>query len=483
MLLSISLNITLFVLLGLALFAFVFILLLFRYKTKVYNRKLITHEKQLKKFAEENKTYKNKLDELVHEKTKDFHEQMELNKKLVANRKIALKKANDANFLKNTFLSNMSHEIRTPLNSIIGFSGLLETEFLDQNNSDLLKFAQAISNSSERLMQLLTNLIDISRVDANDYDVYLKTSNINDSLEKAYNLFYSKAEEKFLRLNLATTELPNSQFDITILEKILTIIIDNAINYTEAGYVNISSVYKSKENKILIRIKDTGVGIDENYLNEIFAPFRQESFGYSKSHKGAGLGLPLAYKLIKLLKGEIQIKSKKMNGTVVSIYIPFIPVDNDDSGTIQSDIEKISKTNSTVLKTDKVPRILVVEDDKMNKLVFYKMLNNTSELTICSDGDEALQTIEDTFKNNDSFDIILMDINLPAPWDGISVMKEMKSKFIQAQSIPFVAQTAYTMSEDRVKMLKEGFDDYIAKPIEKSELFHVIEQNLKNEDL
>lgn len=480
MLLSISLNIVLIIFLSLAIFTIVFILLLLRYKIKIYNRKIENQDKQLKKYVRENKVFQSELDQLVHEKTKDFHAQLEINKKLNADRKIALKKANDANFLKNVFLSNMSHEIRTPLNSIMGFSGLIHSEFIDNDDSDLREYAQGISESSERLMNLLDNLIDISRVDANDYEVAIKASNINSSIDKIYQLFVSKAQEKHLKFNVVTTEVPDSLFDVSILERILSLIVDNAIKYTKVGFVNISSIFKKNEDKLLIRIKDTGIGIDESFQEELFAPFRQESFGYSKSHQGSGLGLPLANKLIKLLQGEIQVKSKKMEGTVVSIYLAFKPTSEFENKKVFKSIEDISKVNSNALKLDYIPRILVVEDDKMNKLVFNKMLNSVSHLIICSDGDEALNTIEETFAKNESFDIILMDINLPAPWNGINVMKEMKNKFIQAQSIPFIAQTAYAMSGDREKMLREGFDDYIAKPIVRSELFHVIEQNLQN---
>lgn len=483
MLLFISSNIILILLLALAIFAVVFILLVLKYKTRLYTRKIENLENQIHKYAHENKDYKTKLDELVHEKTKDFHKQMEINEKLITERKIALKKANDANFLKNAFLSNMSHEIRTPLNSIMGFSGLLETEFSEHENNEYLEYVQAISSSSDRLMHLLDNLIDISRVDANDYEVYLKESNVNKRLEQIYQLFLTKAQEKHLKFNFVPTEIPDSQFDISILERILSLVVDNAIKYTEAGYINISSVSKLKDQKILIRVKDTGVGIDESFQSEIFAPFRQESFGYSKSHQGAGLGLPLAHKLTQLIKGEIQVKSRKMEGTVVSIYIPYIPPKSEKQTEEIIDIEKVSKPNRNRFITDIHPRIFIVEDDKMNKLVFRKMLDSVAELIICSDGDEALQKFEYELNNNRKIDIVLMDINLPAPWDGIKVMKEIKSKFIQAQNIPFVAQTAYAMSGDKKIMLEEGFDDYISKPIDKSELFQIIEQNIQNETL
>jgi len=458
-------------------------LLMLHYRNKVSKIKIAQQEQQLNIYAKENRAYKTQLKELVDEKTKEFHEQMEINKRLIADRKIALKKANDANFLKNAFLSNMSHEIRTPLNSIIGFSDLLQTEFSEQKNDELYEYSKAISESSDRLMHLLDNLIDISRVDANDYEVFNKVSNINHAIKSVYDLFAYKAQEKNLEYHFIPTELPDSMFDISILERVLSLIIDNAIKYTETGYINVSSIFKQKNNSFLIMVQDTGVGIDDAFISEVFAPFRQESFGYSKSHQGAGLGMPLAYKLIQLLQGNIQVKSKKMEGTIVSISLPFNPVTQENEIEKPTNIEEVSKTTTTKLKTTKIPRIMVVEDDKMNRLVFKKMLGKISDLTICSDGDLALQTIEETFNKNESFDIILMDINLPVPWDGIHLMKEIKSNYLQAQRIPFIAQTAYAMSGDKQKMLMEGFDDYIAKPIDKSELYHIIEQNLQNETL
>lgn len=454
----------------------VFILVLFfRYRNRIAQRKIGSLEKQLKKYLEENEEFKTKLNQLVHEKTKEVHEQLNEHEKLIIERKIALKKAKEANYLKNAFLSNMSHEIRTPLNSIIGFSNLLLSELSLLEKQHLFEFAQGISESSERLMGLLDNLIDISRVDANDFEVHAVNSNLNNSITKVHSLYLTKAQEKHLTLNLVPTEIPDSSLDYSIAEKIISLVLDNAIKYTEAGFINISSLFKSKEQKLLIRIKDTGIGIEEKFLQEIFDPFRQESLGYSKSHQGSGLGLPLVKKLMLLVQGEVQVKSKKGEGTVVSLFFPYVKTDATLNPKI---VSKSRKTASvTHLKTETVPRILVVEDDKMNRLVFNKMLDHVSKLTICYDGDHTLEEVERIFGEKDSFDIVLMDINLPAPWDGISLMKELKQKYKAFISIPFIAQTAYAMAGDREKMLREGFDDYISKPIDKSELYHIIEDH------
>ncbi|NOR88045.1 MAG: response regulator, partial [Bacteroidales bacterium] len=238
----------------------------------------------------------------------------------------------------------------------------------------------------------------------------------------------------------------------------------------------ISSLYKENNEKLIIRIKDTGIGIDSKFLPELFDAFRQESLGYSKSQQGAGLGLPLAKKLMKLIDGEIQVKSKKGEGSVVSLFIPYL---EDKSSKKTPKKEQKEETAVTSLNLVDVPRILLVEDDKMNRLVFSKMMANKSKLIVCVDGDEALESLNKHIQNKEPIDIVLMDINLPAPWDGIEVMKEMKIRHQEAKTIPFIAQTAYAMAGDKERMLQAGFDDYISKPIDRLELYNVIENNLK----
>ncbi len=460
---------------------FIILILMFisRYYSRISKRKITSLEEQLLKYSKENQEFKTRFDDLVRNKTKEVHQQLELKDKTIINRKIALKKANEANYLKNAFLASMSHEIRTPLNSIIGFSNMLQAELSLLEKPELYDYAQGISSSSSRLLTLLDNLIDISRVDANNYEIQLQDSNYNTSLENIYQIFNSKAQEKNLTMNFVPMKIPNSKFDKSVTEKILSLIIDNALKYTQRGFINLSSVYKEKEGLVIIRVKDTGVGIDDKFTPILFDPFRQESLGYSKSQQGAGLGLPLVKKLLGLIDGDVTVKTKKGEGSVFSIYLPF--VEAEQSIISENKITPKKAVNKPSLKLKQKPKILVVEDDKMNRLVFKKMLSDISELHICPDGDDAIKYAKHHFDNKDSFDIVLMDINLPAPWDGIELTKELKSQFKEIENIPFIAQTAYAMAGDRERMLKSGFDDYISKPIERSELFNIIENNIQQE--
>ena len=469
-------GILVFVILFTLLFISIIILLFHRYKKRIAYRTIDALNIQLDKFNKENHTFKTKLSELVEQKAGSLHQDLALQEKKNIERTIELKKEKETSYLKNAFLASMSYEIRTPLNSILGLTDLLQAELSLLEKPELYDYSTGISKSSRRLLHLMDNIIDISSVDANNFSINKKSSNINISLNKIYDDYIAKAQEKNLIINLIPNKLPDSIFDDTIIQKVLGFVIDNSIKYTDKGFINIGVSLDEKGGKLIIRIKDTGEGIDSNFLSEIFNPYRQDSLGYSNTQQGTGLSLPLAKKLIALLYGELIIESEIGKGTIVSISFPFEK--SETASLIKGETKQVKKAIKG-FSLDSTPKILVVEDDKMNRLVFKKMIGEISDLIICEDGDIALQTLENTIKNNQTFDIILMDINLPGSWDGIKVMKEMKNRFKEVKNIPFVAQTAYAMAGDKERFLHEGFDDYISKPIDKIELYHIIENNIR----
>ncbi len=450
----------------------------------IYLRK-IKKEVELRKSIEDLKTellstqYQLKnADELISERISAKTNALELElierQKKDAELKIALKREEDANYLKNAFLANMSHEIRTPLNGIIGFSSLLEAELSRMEDQELYEYANGIQQSGERLLHLLNNIIDISRIEANDLEVSLKPCNIPFLVSQTTELYNFKANDKGLRLNIQTLETPNAIADERNLSRVITDIIDNAVKYTERGFINVSSGFLPEQQRVFIRIKDTGIGIDSAYLPNIFEAFRQESLGYSRAYQGAGLGLPLAKRLVNLMKGEIIVESVKGIGTTVSIYLPAEltvstkPVEQDAKEAI---IEETIQPHDI--------HIFTVEDDRMNRLVLKSMLQGKYKITMAVDGEETLKILEDSHKRGEIFDIMLFDINLPVPWDGINLMYAVKDKWNEYNKIPFVAQTAYAMTGDRERLLEAGFDDYIAKPINQNRLVTIINKNLR----
>ncbi|MCD4773204.1 MAG: tetratricopeptide repeat protein [Bacteroidales bacterium] len=457
----------------------VLILIVIIYKRYLDNKKrnilLAQKSKEVEIANTKLHNFNDKLENKVKERTKAMQEEINEREKADIDRKKALKTAEDANYLKNAFLANMSHEIRTPLNGIIGFSSLLETELSIMENEELYEYAKGIQQSGDRLMHLLNNIIDISRIEANDMEVKLNPCFINEIMENVCEIFRFNANEKKLKFNTKFTELPEALADESYITKIVSDVIDNAIKYTNSGFINIATEYDKNLNQILITIKDTGIGIDKAYLNHIFEAFRQESSGYSRTYQGAGLGLPLAEKLIKLMDGDIKIDSIKGKGTTVILFL-----NTYKEGEIIT-TQEMSKKEDTPIKTktneDNLD-IFFVEDDRMNRIVLKKMLTKVGKCTDAVDGDETLNIIEKAFNKGKVFDIMIFDINLPTPWDGIKLMKEIKKRWKKYKNIPFIALTAYAMSGDKERFIEAGFDNYIAKPVNKARLINMINNQM-----
>lgn len=461
---------------GLLLIFLLFLLFMKTRKIKQLNanNKLIKYElEQLKSgFKNQGKDLNIKIDE----QTRSLQEQIKIQKNIDFENKIALKKAEESNFLKNTFLSNMSREIRTPISGIIGFSDMLLSEITKQEKPELYEIAKSIGESSKGLLNLMNNIIDISRIETNDYELNIRIFSVNSVIKLCIDKFKNTADKKGLILLFGQNEVFYVKGDKKAFEKSLDLVLDNAIRYTPSGQIKLNVLIKKEKELIQIHITDTGIGIDEHFLVDIFVAFRQKGTGYSRIQQGAGLGLPLAQKLMQLMDSELRIKSEKNKGTTVTFTLPLVYALSENNAEMPS---KEIAFSDTSFSGKKLPFIFIVEDDKMNRLIFEKMLGKHSKLEIAIDGDDGFQKLEKVIQSNLVFDIILLDINLPSPWDGLILLKEFKKKWPILNSIPFVAQTAYAFTGDKEKFLAAGFDDYISKPIDKKELFTIIENNLR----
>ncbi len=400
-----------------------------------------------------------------------MQEQLDVTRSKELELKKTLKKAEDANYLKNAFLGIISHEIRTPLNGIIGFSSLLETELSLLENKELYEFAEGIQQSGDRLLNLLNNIIDISKLEANDIDIDLHPCKIDEIVNNIFELFVFVANEKGLAFKSKLSEVPQVIADNAKLMRVIHIIVDNAIKYTQSGFVNITCSFVPDTNEVLVRVKDTGTGIEANYQKHLFEAFRQESSGMSRSYQGAGLGLPLAKRLLDLMHGRIMINSMQNVGTTVDIYIPC-------EKTVSGSYEPIMDTEALAPQIGKLD-IFIVEDDRMNRMVLQKILHKSGQVTMAVDGDETMKIVSERYKKGHLFQVMLFDINLPSPWDGIKLLHTIRAEYKEYRYVPFIAQTAYAMAGDREKMIDAGFDDYLAKPINKNELMTIIVNQLE----
>lgn len=445
----------------------------------LYSRKQSAHlslklkekNEELQKVLEKLKVYEVEIDKQVSSRTLAIKEEYDENRERDMILKRALKKAEDANFLLNSFLSNVSSEIRTPLNNIIGFASLLEAELSVIENKELFDYAHAVLESGDRLLHLLNNIIDISRVESNDFTLKPVPCGLNGIVANTIQVYLFQANKKKLKLNFKPGELPEGLADETGFSKVLSIVLDNSIKFTEQGFINISTDYQKDRNLISIRIKDTGVGIDPAFLPELLAPFKNETTGFSKGNKGTGLGLPLAKSLMEMMQGSLDVRSERGIGTTVTLFLRASARHPEEIPTIRDDL----KTKARGLHD---LDIFIVEDDIMNKLVLTEMTKSLGQVIAAGNGDEALKILKSRCAENKFFDIMLFDINLPPPWDGVKLMQEIRKTWKQYRSIPFIAQTAYAMAGDREKLLEAGFDDYISKPINQQQLYSIMKNQL-----
>jgi signal transduction histidine kinase len=413
------------------------------------------------------------IEKRIAEREVMLKNELEEREKIDLELQIALKKGEEANFMKNNFMSNMSHEIRTPLNGILGFSSLLETELALMDKQDLFEYANTIQQSGDKLLHLLNNIIDISRIQANDIELFIKQTDLESIVDEIIAQYDLKAKEKGLRIIKSFEKIDKVFVDPKLMNRIICELVDNSVKYTDKGYIKISCSLNSEKGVAELLVTDTGNGIEEKYLTEIFEPYRQESLGYSRHYQGAGLGLPLVKSMIDLMNCTLAIESVKAKGTSIRISIPLAKEQTEETGNefapplhVDTSIEDDMLNNLS---------ILIVEDDELNMKVFSSFLKKSKSLFQASNGDQAIEMIRKKADENKYFDIILLDINLPGNWDGIKILRFIREEFPMYKYIPIVAQTAYSMSGDREYFLSLGFDEYLPKPISKQGLLTVIE--------
>jgi len=363
-------------------------------------------------------------------------------------------KAMESERLKDAFLLNMSHEIRTPMNAIVGFS-----EILHENIEPSLKeYTKIITENVDYLLSLIDNIITISKIDSNQIKVKYNTFDVLEMLEDirfSYNLKLKKSnKELYLIIDNDNSYLINS--DKYIIEESIHRLVDNAIKFTEKGYIHLG--YTIVEDDIEFYIKDTGVGIENKHQEIIFDRFRQ----IDKHTMGSGLGLAIFSSYINILGGKYDIKSTVDDGTKVS-FILNVNGNNE--------LEKIDITSVDYLKLNN-KRILIVEDLVVNQIMLYDMLTPYEvNIVKAMNGRECIEKYFE-IKN---IDLILMDLDMP-DIDGYEATQIIREK---DKAIPIIAQTAYAQKENRERAKRIGIDDFITKPINKDNLIRIIIKNLK----
>ena len=368
----------------------------------------------------------------------------------------AMEKAEASDKLKSAFLANMSHEIRTPMNGILGFAQLIQDNMISEEKKS--EYLEIILNKGNQLMQIINDIVDISKIESNQITINNTEFSINKLIDDLSSFF----SVEYRNLDLITTkDLPNGKDQIksdhTRLTQILTNLLSNAFKFTEKGYVEFG--YKIQQQEIYFFVKDTGIGIKNDDQKIIFDRFRQSDETISKLYGGTGLGLSISKGLVKLLGGEIGVESDGENGSKFYFTIPLELVTYAEN--------KIEFEHPNQIDW-KEKSILVVEDDDISFFFVKELLEETkAKIQHVKTGIDAIESVK-----KENFNIVLMDVQLPG-MDGNTATKEIR-KF--NNNIPIIAQTANAMADDREKSIAAGCNDYIAKPIDGPELLSLINQ-------
>jgi signal transduction histidine kinase len=379
---------------------------------------------------------------------------------------ISKKKAEESDNLKSSFLANLSHEIRTPMNAIIGFSDLLNDKKLSEN--DKSEYIKIIRNSGSNLVSIIEDLIEMSKIDAQQITPKMVGFDINSCCQELYEAIrVTIPKEKKIVFNYLknSTAVPKHVIsDKTKLRQIITNLITNAIKYTEKGTVEFGFQVDEKKGVILFRVKDSGVGIDEKNLKVIFDRFRRVEDDFSVELSGLGLGLAISKAYVEMLGGTISVQSKVGEGSAFEFSIPL----QYDTTKVE---EKIVETTIDLeANHDKV--ILVAEDDNINFLLLKKILQLRNYTIIRAvNGQEAVNICS----TNPAINLVFMDIKMPI-MDGYSAFEKIK---MFLPNLPVIAQTAHSSIEDKERVLNAGFTDYITKPLDKEKIFQVIDRVFK----
>ncbi|TAL80641.1 MAG: response regulator [Bacteroidetes bacterium] len=376
----------------------------------------------------------------------------------------AKEKAEESDKLKSAFLANMSHEIRTPLNGILGFSELLKEQNLtDEEKED---FINTVDQCSRQLLHIVTDIIDISKIEAGQDIAHPVVFNLPDLLEKVRIFFQPLAHHRNLILTL-NNELPpnvvNVQSDPDKLLQALNNIIDNAIKFTETGSVRIN--ISTSDNRLIFKVIDSGIGIEPAFHKVIFDRFRQVELSMSRKYGGTGLGLSLAKSFIEMLGGTIEVDSSPGKGSTFTSSIPLIMVDG------QLEEKKDVKKGSTSAVEMEGKIILLAEDEETNSFVIKSMLKSTGlKILFAINGLEAVEKC----KKDPGISLVLMDIKMPE-MDGLTATRLIKSF---RSDLPVIATTAYALTNDKKRCFEAGCNDFLSKPIIKEELINVISKYL-----
>lgn len=389
-------------------------------------------------------------------------------------------KAEELSEAKARFMSNMSHEIRTPLTAILGFSEQLKTNI--ENKEEKEKYVNIITKSSEHLLNIVNEILTFSKIDAGKIIIEKEKFNYHDLIDEVYQVLAIKAREKKLEFTRYTDPALSNWFigDVQKIKQIIINLTSNAIKFTPEGKVAIYSELLQKDGKnpmLKVQVKDTGLGIPENKLEEIFHEFTQNDGTSSRKFGGTGLGLTISRKMVEIMGGKIEVESVVNDGSVFYVYIPLLFAEKGIKQENKKNNEPVVGETISYSFSEKL-NVLLVDDDEMNRELGKIILQNMGiNPELACNGDEAVKkTMEKEFQ------VVLMDIHMPEK-NGIEATQAIRKHERQNPNnlgTRIIALTANVLKEDVEKFMKAGMQGYLLKPFRQEELYKKIKETLDN---
>ncbi|MGE4296634.1 MAG: ATP-binding protein [Desulfovibrionaceae bacterium] len=375
--------------------------------------------------------------------------------------------ADRANMAKSHFLATMSHEIRTPLNGVLGMLQLLQAGHLDEPQS---RYVDMAASSARRLTRLLSDIIDLSKIESERLDVHDAAFSVNDLQESLVEVFSNAAMEKGLLLEIGIDAAmpPRMVGDALRVRQILFNLVGNALKFTDQGgvtvHIELIGTTESAGYTVRFTVSDTGIGIPSGRLKDIFDPFTQVDVSYERRYQGAGLGLAITRRLVDLMHGDVSIESRVGAGTSISVILPFRRSAEKPAGGPGEESEPLPLEGLSL-------RVLLAEDDEVNRHAMGRMLERMGhEVVAVADGESALKQLA-----RGEFDLMLLDLQMPV-MDGLHTASRIRQSTLIGDKalVPIIALTGHAMPDDRKKCAAAGMDGFVPKPVDWAELARTI---------
>lgn len=435
-------------------------------------------------FLKVGRQYAEKAEEnarLLEREVEQIEEQNNLLRQAKEEAEVARKEALEANAAKSHFLAHMSHEIRTPINAVLGMDAMILRE---SKEPKIKEYAKDIQNAGQSLLALINDILDFSKIESGKLEIIPTDYQLSSLLNACYNMIYIRAKEKNLEFQVENNCLipEHLRGDEIRIRQIIINLLTNAVKYTKEGKITLSVDWESIDSvnlKLKIHVKDTGIGITPENQTKLFQSFKRIDERKNRSIEGTGLGLNITKELVELMKGKISVESEYGKGSVFMVELPQRINSPEPIGDFHAKIKNRLTSEEEYRENFHAPeaKVLVVDDVEMNLKVFVELLRSTRiQVDTAQSGLEAIKKIEEK-----KYHLIFLDHMMPE-LDGIQTLHLMYMNPNNKNSdIPVIMLTANAILGARNEYLKEGFSDYLSKPIKEQELEEILLKHLPKE--